>query len=180
MNMFSESWAESRKMGGNFINVALSLVGIILGGLALYLFSIQGRHSNVSERLNTIETRINKNEEQLEALSFAQNEQLSKALTQLQKVQSTVTSMKHQLRGSSVTTLNKAAPTYHTGEPKTVNDTENGAIQSYTVRSGDTLSKIAVEQGVSVKRIMEMNPNVVPARLQVGQVIQIPASNIHE
>lgn len=46
---------------------------------------------------------------------------------------------------------------------------------TYTVRSGDTLSKIAREQGSNIKHIQNANKIVNPARdLQVGQTIFIP------
>lgn len=46
---------------------------------------------------------------------------------------------------------------------------------TYTVRSGDTLSKIAREHGSNIKHIQNANKIVNPARdLQVGQTIFIP------
>lgn len=46
---------------------------------------------------------------------------------------------------------------------------------TYTVRSGDTLSKIAREHGSTIKHIQNANQIVNPARdLQVGQTIFIP------
>ncbi|MGB0744479.1 MAG: LysM peptidoglycan-binding domain-containing protein [Opitutales bacterium] len=46
---------------------------------------------------------------------------------------------------------------------------------TYTVRSGDTLSKIAREQGSTIKYIQNANKIVNPAKdLQVGQTIFIP------
>ncbi|WP_269525098.1 LysM peptidoglycan-binding domain-containing protein [Coraliomargarita parva] len=48
---------------------------------------------------------------------------------------------------------------------------------TYTVRSGDTLSKIAREHGSTIKYIQDANKIANPARdLQVGQTIFIPVS----
>lgn len=48
---------------------------------------------------------------------------------------------------------------------------------TYTVRPGDTLSKIAREQGSTIKHIQNANKIVDPSRdLQVGQTIFIPIS----
>jgi LysM repeat protein len=48
---------------------------------------------------------------------------------------------------------------------------------TYTVRSGDTLSKIAREHGSTIKHIQNANKIVNPAKdLQVGQTIFIPIS----
>lgn len=45
---------------------------------------------------------------------------------------------------------------------------------THKVVSGDTLSEIAQQYGVSLRALMDANPNVDPRRLQVGQVIQLP------
>jgi LysM repeat protein len=45
----------------------------------------------------------------------------------------------------------------------------------YKIAKGDTLAKIAKANGVSLKAMTTANPNVDPAKLKVGQTIQIPA-----
>ena len=45
---------------------------------------------------------------------------------------------------------------------------------NYTIRSGDTLTKIAREHGVSLKVLQDANPKLDPTRLQIGQKIIIP------
>jgi len=45
---------------------------------------------------------------------------------------------------------------------------------SYTVRSGDTLSKIARKYGISINTIKSYNPRLNPNRINVGQKITIP------
>lgn len=45
----------------------------------------------------------------------------------------------------------------------------------YTVQPGDTLNGIALRLEVGVARIMAANPGIDPYRLQVGQVLCIPA-----
>jgi LysM domain len=44
----------------------------------------------------------------------------------------------------------------------------------YTVKKGDTLTKIAHKHHVSVKRIIAVNPGIEPNHIRVGQVINIP------
>jgi len=46
---------------------------------------------------------------------------------------------------------------------------------SYTVKSGDILSRIAKEHGVRVSDIKALNPNMNPDKLVVGQVLVMPA-----
>jgi len=45
---------------------------------------------------------------------------------------------------------------------------------TYQIRSGDTLSRVAKEFGVSLQELMEANPSVNPRALQIGQEILIP------
>jgi len=45
----------------------------------------------------------------------------------------------------------------------------------YTVKRGDTLSKIAARTGTTVQMILEINPEITdPDVIEVGQVIMIP------
>lgn len=52
---------------------------------------------------------------------------------------------------------------------------QSGSGQSYTVRAGDTIARIAVASGVSIDELLSVNP-VDPAKLRVGQVLNIPNS----
>jgi LysM repeat protein len=61
---------------------------------------------------------------------------------------------------------NSAAPMTSTS------DMSGGEI--YTVKSGDTLSKIAKVNGISLKSLEAANPNVDPAKIKVGQKLKLP------
>jgi membrane-bound lytic murein transglycosylase D len=52
--------------------------------------------------------------------------------------------------------------------------TNQSKYASYTVRSGDTLYKIAERKNVSATSIKKINPSVNWNRLQIGQKIKIP------
>ena len=45
---------------------------------------------------------------------------------------------------------------------------------AYTIKSGDTLYKLAMEYNTTVEAIMRVNPGINPDNLQIGQVICIP------
>jgi len=45
---------------------------------------------------------------------------------------------------------------------------------AYTIKSGDTLYKLAITYGTTVEAIMAINPGINPNNLQIGQVICIP------
>jgi LysM repeat protein len=45
--------------------------------------------------------------------------------------------------------------------------------RAYTVKSGDTLSSIAVKTGVSLERIQALNPNLDSQSLQTGERVKL-------
>jgi LysM repeat protein len=61
-----------------------------------------------------------------------------------------------------------AAPAPETTPPAPSAPTE------YTIAAGDTLAKVAKQQGVSLAALMEANAGVNPRRLQIGQKIKLP------
>jgi LysM repeat protein len=50
-----------------------------------------------------------------------------------------------------------------------------GLEKDYQVRKGDTLTSIALRNGVSLSGIARVNPNLDPKKLRVGQTIKLPA-----
>ncbi|NMC47878.1 MAG: LysM peptidoglycan-binding domain-containing protein, partial [Desulfovibrio sp.] len=53
---------------------------------------------------------------------------------------------------------------------------QDGSVRVYNVADGDTLWNLSRRFGVSVERILDANDDVHPDRLEIGQVLQIPAS----
>lgn len=68
---------------------------------------------------------------------------------------------------ASTTSTTAAAPT---------TTTTAAPPATYTVQSGDTLSAIANRFGTTVAALVEANGLADPDRLEVGQVLQLPAS----
>jgi LysM repeat protein len=64
--------------------------------------------------------------------------------------------------GSLIQSTRRAAPQAHHRTPR-----------FYTVRSGDTLSGIAQQTGVSVSAIERLNPGLNPSALQTGQRLRL-------
>jgi LysM repeat protein len=56
---------------------------------------------------------------------------------------------------------------------ETTRQTKSARVAAYSVRSGDTLAGIADRFGTTVDRLMELNPDVDPQALRVGQSIRI-------
>lgn len=48
----------------------------------------------------------------------------------------------------------------------------------YTIKSGDTLYKIAKAFGIQIERILMANPGIVPNNLKVSQIIVVPTGNV--
>jgi len=66
-----------------------------------------------------------------------------------------------------------------TEPPTTVAPTET-PLSDYKVVSGDTLSRIASKHHITVKSILNVNPNLDPKKLQAGKTIKIPAVPLPE
>lgn len=52
------------------------------------------------------------------------------------------------------------------------------AATEYTIKAGDTFSSIAPKYNVTVKALLEANPTVDPAKLQIGKTILIPPPTV--
>lgn len=50
------------------------------------------------------------------------------------------------------------------------------SVQQYKIAKGDNFYTIAKKLGTTTKKILDANPNVDPARLQIGQMINVPVS----
>ena len=48
------------------------------------------------------------------------------------------------------------------------------------VQAGDTLDAIARKQGISVAALIKLNPNIIPDRLAIGTILQIPSKTISQ
>jgi LysM repeat protein len=70
---------------------------------------------------------------------------------------------------SSTTTTTKTAK----GAAKPAKKKATPGTKTYTVQSGDTLSAIAEKTGVSADQISELNPNLDPQGLQVGEKVKL-------
>jgi LysM repeat protein len=52
---------------------------------------------------------------------------------------------------------------------------ETGALTEHKIAKGESFSTLAVKYGVSLKAIVDANPNLVPTKLQIGDMVKIPA-----
>ena len=73
-------------------------------------------------------------------------------------------------------TQSPASTTSGTSKNRTVSERSGQRSRrrrTYTVRSGDTLSSIALKTGVSLQRIQALNPNLDSQALQTGQRVKL-------
>ncbi|MEH7414311.1 SH3 domain-containing protein [Neobacillus drentensis] len=52
----------------------------------------------------------------------------------------------------------------------------NSTSSVYVIKAGDTFTKIAKARGITIESIQKLNPAVEPAKLKIGQKINIPAA----
>ena len=59
--------------------------------------------------------------------------------------------------------------------PPIVSPVDAGPATEHKIAKGEFLSTLATRYGVSLKAIMDANPNLVPTKLKIGDVVKIPA-----
>jgi LysM repeat protein len=60
-----------------------------------------------------------------------------------------------------------------TERPAKKQQQQQAKAKTYTIKSGDTLTAIAQETGVSVNKIIELNPEVDPQILIAGEILKL-------
>jgi LysM repeat protein len=73
---------------------------------------------------------------------------------------------------ATATTKHSTANKTHKAKPRKKATVKKRA-RVYRVKAGDTLSKIALRTGVSVAVLSELNPNLDPQALSLGQKIKL-------
>jgi LysM repeat protein len=59
--------------------------------------------------------------------------------------------------------------------PRIMPPPEAGAVADHKIAKGESFSTLALKYGVSLKAIVDANPNLTPTKLQIGDVVKIPA-----
>jgi LysM repeat protein len=52
--------------------------------------------------------------------------------------------------------------------------TAPASTRTYTIKAGDTLDQIAIDNDTSVEQLLALNPTLDPRSLQVGQQVKLP------
>lgn len=98
-------------------------------------------------------------------------------LAEVQNLAATVSAVQQDANANftkvneAIAALQKVATTPKAG-PAPKNATPPGPGE-YAVAKGDTLSSIAKKNGLSLKALQDLNPDVNPTRLQIGQKLKV-------
>lgn len=161
----------------------LPLVGVIAGGFALILSIVA--LVKLSSTQKTLDERVTAAEGKASAAETAAANAAAKADTDIKGLRSGIQTALDQV-GNEIGTINAkitkieeaqkaraAAPAAKGGAAAAPTGVLN-ADGTYTVASGDTISKIARKFAVKADSIEAENPGLDPTKLRVGQKIRIP------
>jgi LysM repeat protein len=159
----------------------LPLVGVIAGGLALVLSIVAlVKLSKLDAKVIAHEDAINNKIPAIEASVAAA---AAKADTDIKGLRSGIQTALDQV-GNEIGTINAKLAKMEEAMKKPAPAAKGGAAAAptgvlnadgtYTVGSGDTISKIARKFAVKADSIEAENPGLDPAKLRVGQKIRIP------
>lgn len=167
----------------SYLPILALIVGLIagvLGGVALAKVSninqSLSEQSAVADRVDALETELRKTSTSAEQATARINKvagetntafkQFSDAFTELR---TTVEELHAEPAPAQVANTAPAPSSSGAAAPAT-------AAGTYTVKGGDTGSKIARNAGISLNALMRANPNVDWNRMGVGQVLNIPGN----
>jgi LysM repeat protein len=160
----------------------LPLVGVIAGGLALVLSIVAlvklstlqktttALEESVNSRLTTMEASVSstaaKADTDIKGLRTGVQQALTDVGTAIGEVNAKIAKMEEAMKKPAAAAGKAGGGAAPTGVLN--------ADGTYTIGSGDTLSKIARKFAVRADSIEAENPGLDPAKLRVGQKIRIP------
>lgn len=179
----------SVKTPGFFIPIAIALVGVVLGAIAIFL-AVSGngarddltkKLTDATDKVSQYDQRIATLEEQVRIASESVNTLSMKA----QKTDEGIANLVQQTQtilnklGEEITALKGGRPAKAEKADKADKAAAEPAATAaepgiYVVKAGDSFSKIARSLNVSVEDIEKANPNVNSARLRIGQKLNVP------
>jgi LysM repeat protein len=157
---------------GSYVVTGLAIVGIALGGSALYV-GLNGRSGDTKQ-----DDQISELGQKVERLTGATDELqgqirglYNQTRTALDGLATQVTTLRDEVKpkaSSTPATASAASTTSSTTAPTAASG------KTYTVRAGDYPAKIAKTNNITVDALMKANPGLKPEKLKVGQVVHLP------
>jgi LysM repeat protein len=163
----------------------LPLVGVIAGALGLILAitalvkqnsikkEIEVLNTDVTAKISTLEGDVRNAAAENTKSNNALREGVQNALNQVAEQMGVMRGQIAKLEEAQKARAAAPAPTAKGGAAPAPTGVLN-ADGTYTIASGDTISKIARKFAVKPDAIEAENPGLDPARLKVGQKIRIP------
>jgi|GEM_PF-2303393 len=155
-----------------------------MGEFASYGQSIQGlseQVEKVSKTKYTTTTDMNKFADQVQGAFDQISGEIAKVRSQsrsdsitLAELDAQIEELKEQMSSRPSASSNTMSTIVVPEDSEDqVTTTLDGSIL-YTIKSGDTLGKVAKEFGITLDQIFNANPGIEPRRLRLGQQITIP------
>ena len=165
--------------------IVIGLAGAGAGGTAIY-YQMKAKEASVQvdARLADLEQKLSVLPNEISRVEGDLRNQVQNQVQNLSQIQDgSVNALRlevSQLRDQLAALTNKPAPVEPA--PPAPTPTPDAAVDqqpagpggSYVIQSGDTYGKIAKKHGTTISAIQDANPGVDPARLKIGQTIQLP------
>jgi len=174
----------SRENNSSYLPVAGVIVGVLAIILsAVALAKISSVKADLHAQVDPIASRIDDAEGKAANAAAAADKATSSITTLASQTQSAFTSVAQEMgniRGelTKLQEAAKAAPKAAAVKGDKAGGSKEPAVagpDEYVIKSGDTFSKIARAQGVSLSDLMAVNSGVNASKLHVSQKIKLPA-----
>jgi LysM repeat protein len=173
----------SRENNSNYLPIAGVLVGVI--ALAVACFALVkassaskalAADSDEIAKIDTIESTANSAAQSAQSananinkLDASLSDNFNQITTKFGSIDASIAKLQESAKPAPRAAKVKSAPAGEGSAPGTVS-----SDGTYTVKSGDSLARIARANGVALADLEAANPGVDPKRLKVGQKINLP------
>lgn len=162
--------------------VVVALIAVVLGVVGLVTGVNAGKQSaKLADTMASVERRIETlavDAARLEAADRSLLEQTRRAFAviegNLRSVQDDFIAYTNTAHAAKAKPVAKAAESAKDDKAGAAKSSGAASGKTYTIKSGDTLTRVAKNAGVSVKAIQDANPKLDPTRLKIGQTITLP------
>lgn len=136
----------------------------------------KSKYETIVSQLNAELKRMGSSIENV-AKSSQNNRSLIEELARrtVRRTQQAAESAPRQQTAQQQTAPEQAANAEQPAQQPAEQQAQSGELKKYKIQSGDTFAKLAKKHGVSLDAIIAANPDANPARLKVGQEVNIPA-----
>jgi LysM repeat protein len=187
--------------GSGFVAIALAILAVLVGGAGLYFgMSANQRLNTVNAEVEARSGTDARLQKIVDGLSV-QVDELSARLTEQEGAQArqktygnmseraikaleigikedreAIQKIATQITELGTRTVKTTAPVKAEASSNSASVSSSSGASIYVIESGDTFARIASKVGVSLQTILDLNPEVDPRRLRIGQAINLPSN----